>query len=60
MINNVFLIFDLLLKKPKIDVFLPRLSCGACYKWIHFNGKKCFDKRFFWSFVGNGVFLWPS
>ena len=57
---NVFLIFVELLKIPEIDVFLSRLSLETCYKWIHFDRKKCFDKMFFWPFVGNGFFLWPS
>ena len=56
---NVFLIFVEYLKIPEIDVFLPRLSLGTCYKWIHFDRKKCFDKMFFWPFVGNGFFWCP-
>ena len=56
----MFLIFLELLKIPEINVFLPRLSLGTFYKWIHFNRKKCFDKMFFWPFVGNGFFWWPS
>ena len=58
--TNVFLIFVELLKIPEIDVFLSRLSLETCYKWIHFDRKKCFVKSFFWPFVGNGVFWWPS
>ena len=54
------LIFDLLLKKYIIDVFLPRLSLRICYKWINFDRKKCFEKMFFWPFVGNGFFWCPS
>ena len=54
--TNVFLIFVELLKIPEINVFLPRLSLGTSYKWIHFDRKKCFDKMLFWPFVGNDFF----
>ena len=46
---NIWLTFRI----PEIDVFLSRLSHGTCYKWIHCDREKCFDKMFFW--LNNGI-----
>ena len=45
--NNIFTI-----KMSRKDVFSSRLSHGTCYKWLHFDRKKCFGKTFFWLING--------